>query len=185
MRRCWGSSQGAEGGSVRLAFCRSPPQGWRSTYWTRPRVPALRLKPGHALEKIALGGAPGGDGMGDGVRRPARCMRPGSRPIRDISEAGRWVRYLPASPSRAMPAPGPSGSSLPIMLRPGFPVPGMAEGCQPSGSCGRACHGTASSHRRTRTPVSARYLGGAPPKCRHGSDRMISIYRTIRLGYLA
>ena len=27
------------------------------------------------LRKSHRGGAPGGDGMGDGVRRPARCMR--------------------------------------------------------------------------------------------------------------
>ena len=122
--------------------------------------------------------------MGDGVRRPARCMRPGSRPIRGISEAGRWVRYLPASPSRAMPAPGPSGSSLPIMLRPGFPVPGIPEVVSPP------------VHAAVRAMARLRPTGAREPRCLPGASagprriavmaarrRVARIFKNRNIGY--
>ena len=87
-----------------------------------------RLSRGHAIsfprfaeagacpERIAPRRSAGWRWHGDGVRRPARCMRPKSRPTWG-SPPGDGSRFM----SRAMPWPGPSGLLVPIMLRPGVP----------------------------------------------------------------
>ena len=82
---------------------------------------------GACPEKIAPRRSAGWRWHGDGVRRPARCMFQISPDL--VQSFGRLVGSRFMLPGYAWP--GPSEVSAPIMLRPGFPFPGIPKVVSP------------------------------------------------------
>lgn len=115
----------------------------------RSRARSSRVVPA----KVATRRSAGGDGIGDGVRRPALVLRSRPRQTWRLPE----IRFRFMSPGYARP--GPSETML-RSVGPGVPSPGSRAGVSP-GSCRRACQARLSA-RPPRLTFSSGPSGRRP-----------------------